>query len=1292
MKKINFALLVALMCVTGLVKGQVQQRVWYLKDSKVNFSGVSPVVSACDGCGAEASLGGDIATGNGIHDAEGDKILGIGSGNIYSAYGLLDNLDFWESFDAEPAHIIPKPGSTCEYYVVYTTITAYEGVPALTCDIINYYNTFYAEVDMSANMGAGAVISNGNPLNTCEYFRSSCAVTISPEINASGDRYMYLYGANKIFSQNEEIVKFYVSASGISYVSTIFSGNLPSFEPFGQFETVEFELSHDRTKLAIADYFGDKVYVFHLNPSTGNIIPTAGNNGNGTSDFTVPSTSDKLTGLEFSSSGDYLYVNSINDGVFQIDMLADAVATLPISGSSPYSNSELELAFEPTGDYKIYAVRDDGSTLGSINFSNTSVPTFTANAVTGIAAYKELYSAGYAGATMAVWALPSQIDGEDYSDGFVDATDECCASLEGFTKFTYTATVNATWQPLINPFGNIPVVTIAEELRIPTGKTIHIQNMTFKFNEGAKLVIEPGARLILTNSVLTSMDCEGLMWSGVELQGNASLDQSPTSQQGFLLMQSNSEISNAHNGISVYGRDGLDNIDWSKTGGIVQASNSVFRNNIRDVEYLSYFHQNTGYYRNCEFITDAAINNGSFPYAHVTMYRVKGIGFYGCDFKNTTTGLYGDQNRGKGIKSVDAKYKVTYRCTAILPVTTPCPDVNKDGCVFENLYFGIEATAALADYTIDVRYNDFINNTRAAYLSGLDFAYFVNNHLEVATPFSYSYGLYLNNCTGYTVENNDFSTIYGSATYGVVVVNSNDGGISNAVNEIYRNTFDGFDYAATAGLANVEMSGPNPVTNTGLTFRCNSFDNSITADIMTVSGGISPFQGACTPTALGEPHSQTNNQFSTVPSIVGDFWNGNSAIYQIDYRYEVGAPTYETEPRPGYFNTVNTTLSDCGVFNPATSCPEARYDINNGKLILKISSFKAIADQLSEQIDGGNTQELISVVESGLAPGQLKNILLSYSPYLTDEVLLAVLNLSPSLPHGIIKEIVLANSPVSPTVMTRVTQLGLPNGIYNQIVAAQIGVSQIQELRSEISYWYAESELQYNELARRYIHDTLIVNGEDSLKLLLQSSPNVMNNKLRLSSLLIYQGDYSAAQIVINDLRLIDGGIYSDFCDYQELLISIDQNIKKAYTLQDDPDLKSEVENFAFREDGTKECAGATAMLIGVFDYPIREYIPTYVKPRSMQLEGQTDADFIEPTIMIYPNPAQDYVTIELLLTNDESASLIVYDISGKEIMRQQITNSQSYMTTSLLENGTYVLNIVLPDGSIVVRKLTIAK
>ncbi|MBK9593396.1 MAG: hypothetical protein IPO32_18495, partial [Crocinitomicaceae bacterium] len=775
---------------------QVQKHVWYLYEQEIDFATATPTVTAID---PQFGAGPSDFTGNGIHDADGEKVLSVAGGLIRSKYGDLGVLANYEAADADRVSIIPKPGSTCNYYIVYTTYSPVQA-PDLLCGMEAYYNTYYSEVDMSANGGLGQIVSNGNALSQCTFFNSSsCSFAVSKEL-INGNRYLYFFGANDFLpgSATPRISKYLVSPTGITFVNNILTGSFLSTTT-----AVETELSHDGTMLALADNSGNKAYILHLNPVSGNLVPSAGNNGDGTSDFTIPTTTNNLTGIEFSANGNNLFVGSRNDGIFQIDILNDLVGSLPLANSALYGNSQLELAYEPTGDYKIYAVHQNGTQLGRIIDPNLPGPTFQDAFLSGIS----VYSGGYQSYLADIYdlkVLPSQIDGEDYVAKFASATGECCASLEGFNTFTFTAPVSASWQPALNPFGNIPVVTIGEELRIPTGKTIHIQNMTFKFNEGAKLVIEPGARLILTNSVLTSMDCDRLMWSGVELQGNASLDQSPTSQQGFLLMQSNSEISNAHNGISVYGRDGLDNIDWSKTGGIVQASNSVFRNNIRDVEYLSYFHQITGYYRNCEFITDAAINNGAFPYAHVTMYRVKGIGFYGCDFKNTTTGLYGDQNRGKGIKSVDAKYKVTYRCTAVLPVTTPCPDVNKDGCVFENLYFGIEATAALPDYTIDVRYNDFINNTRAAYLSGLDFAYFVNNHLEVATPFSYSYGLYLNNCTGYTVENNDLSTIYGSATYGVVVVNSNDGGISSDVNEIYRNTFDGFDYAATAGLANVK--------------------------------------------------------------------------------------------------------------------------------------------------------------------------------------------------------------------------------------------------------------------------------------------------------------------------------------------------------------------------------------------------------------------------------------------------------------------------------------------------------
>jgi hypothetical protein len=1275
----------------SVLNAQVQQHRWYLADQEIDFTTPIPTATTINPTfGAGGPNTDFMGSGNGIHDANGNKILSVYNYTIYSNTGVLGSLDHFEFAVGSP-QIIPKPGSECGYYIIYNSTQPYIDNPDDSiihyCDgATGYFNTFFTEVDMSANFGAGAIISNGNAIKHCENFFRPTPLAVTTEL-VSGNRYMYLL-SGALSVSTVEIKKYLISSTGITFVNNIYSGTM-----LNGVEAVELELSHDGSMLALADNDGDKAYIFHLNPATGNLVPGAGNNADGTSDYTIPSSTDQLTGVEFSYLGNYLYIGSRNDGIHRIDILANTVSATPLFGSEDYGNSILELGYDPSGQHKIYAVSTTGFTgienLGAITDPSGS-PSFIQNYVVGVSVYDNGYAADNAFSNK-MRQLPEQIDGEDYVARFATSTGTCCATLEGFDTYNYTATVNDTWEPGDNPFSNLSVVRVAEEIRIPTGKIITMKNMIFKFNEGAKLVIEPGARLILTNTTLTSMDCDGLMWLGVELQGNATIDQTPFSQQGHLIMQSNSEISNAHNGISVYGRDAFDNVDWSKTGGLVQASNSVFRNNIRDVEYLYYNFKNLGYFRNCQFLTDAAINNGATPSVHVSMYHVDGIAFYGCDFRNTTTGLYADQLRGMGIKSIDAKYKVTYSCTAILPFGTPCPDADKDGNLFENLFFGIEATASNPLYTVDIRYNDFINNTRGVYLGGVDFAYFVNNNIEVATPISYSYGLYLDNCSGYAVENNDFSTIYGAATYGAIVVNSNNGGTTSDVNEIYHNNFDGFDYGATAGFTNVQMVGPNPVTNTGLTFKCNNFDNSITVDILTIFGGISPFQGSCAPSALGDPHAQANNQFSTVPSAVGDFWNANSIVFQMDYRYEDGSPMYQTEPRVGYYNTVNTTTSMCGVFDPLLSCPEARYDLVNGKLISKISLYKQTANDLSDQIDGGDTQVLLSEVNSGSAPGQLKNLMLQYSPYLSDEVLIALIERTPSLPHGILKEIILANSPVSPAVLEKLNEISLPNGVRNQIVAAQVGISPMKDLQSEISYWYRESELNFNELSRRYIHDTTIVNGEDSLKILFANSDKIINNKCRLSELHIKEGDYATAQNIIDDLKLAEDGKHSEFCEYLELLIELEMAIKKCYSLHDDTSKTETLEITAESENGSRECFGATMLLKAVFEYPYQEWIPFFSNPKSMQTNITNNVE-VDNQIYIYPNPAQDFVTIELNLNSEETAIVFVYDLTGKIIQSENITNNKSYMSTSNLTNGTYIITIVMPDGHKLIRKLTVSK
>jgi len=71
-----------------------------------------------------------------------------------------------------------------------------------------------------------------------------------------------------------------------------------------------------------------------------------------------------------------------------------------------------------------------------------------------------------------------------------------------------------------------------------------------------------------------------------------------------------------------------------------------------------------------------------------------------------------------------------------------------------------------------------------------------------------------------------------------------------------------------------------------------------------------------------------------------------------------------------------------------------------------------------------------------LPPGVLKNILVSSSP-LSPEVISAVIDRNPQLPPGILQQIFTLNTKLYENEYQRILNMGLPNGIKNLIIAAQ---------------------------------------------------------------------------------------------------------------------------------------------------------------------------------------------------------------------------------------------------------------
>ncbi|MDY0401737.1 MAG: M43 family zinc metalloprotease, partial [Bacteroidales bacterium] len=251
----------------------------------------------------------------------------------------------------------------------------------------------------------------------------------------------------------------------------------------------------------------------------------------------------------------------------------------------------------------------------------------------------------------------------------------------------------------------------------------------------AKIIIEPGAKLILDGGTLTNA-C-GTMWQGIEVWGNRDIPQYPESNQGVVELKNGATIENARCAITTCQKDAEGNILWDYTGGIIHAKDAHFINNRKAIEFLSYHNilpngreiDNSSYFNNCNFETNAQLSDpGTLPETFVSLNDVKGVKFLGCTFQNIApTGVYSTIHRGNGITSIDANYEVKPLC--LNPYIYPCSEYQPN--TFKNLYYGIDASNTNPAITLTINGNNFDNNHRSIILKSINNATITKNNFDI---------------------------------------------------------------------------------------------------------------------------------------------------------------------------------------------------------------------------------------------------------------------------------------------------------------------------------------------------------------------------------------------------------------------------------------------------------------------------------------------------------------------------------------------------------------------------------
>lgn len=422
--------------------------------------------------------------------------------------------------------------------------------------------------------------------------------------------------------------------------------------------------------------------------------------------------------------------------------------------------------------------------------------------------------------------------------------DECQARLEyaylnDLVDGVYTLAANDYWDTDRNIYGTIVV---------PDGFTLTIADCTIRFADTeqvlhpTRIIVEAGGSLVVNNATLTSVEgCPNSMWDGVQLRGDEFASQGTGTaglEQGYMSLK-NSTISNARIGVNLASVDFIPPSNpklGQRSGGILLAYDSYFRNNRYDVTFSPYENfvtndptqilPNRSLFTRCAFETTGPLNVATlYPKDHVVLSMVRGIQFRGCTFSNALVGTQYQltSHQGTGIHSLNSSFVVRNDCNVITQVGDPCPVESTTTSSFANLHRGVLATTFDLSRTFSITDADFDRVNFGIRMEGVQNAAINRNTFDVAEPFvpgllGPTYGIYSDQCTGYSIQENSFTTSSPAGLVKKVGLVIKDSGPDH--NEFYNNSFEQLFTGSIIQGRNADTNNDNMF---GLEVKCNDY-------------------------------------------------------------------------------------------------------------------------------------------------------------------------------------------------------------------------------------------------------------------------------------------------------------------------------------------------------------------------------------------------------------------------------------------------------------------------------------
>ena len=677
-----------------------------------------------------------------------------------------------------------------------------------------------------------------------------------------------------------------------------------------------------------------------------------------------------------------------------------------------------------------------------------------------------------------------------------------------------------------------------------------------------------------------------------------------------------------------------------------------------------------------------------------------GVDFGACKFVNNCTSALADSIIG--IYSYNSGFGVNSLCNSNV---IPCDDTTHSE--FSGLKYGIKAISSGVLKYIQIDDCLFSDNLRSVYLSGIT-APRVNRNLittKVSTSqANTSCGIYLNNCTGYSVQENKITGHYPSGisgnSYETGIVINNSG---TAQNEIYNNTFTQLQNGITA-----------QDDNRGLVCKCNDYDSVKFDQSALVSGtpgslGIAPLQGAS-----GSASSPAGNTFSpqhaTLQIPESDLKNQGAGF---QYFHHALNTTYRVIPE--YFSSSIARQNTLWDYDKSTVCP-SRLNGGSGGTTIESSVEKLVQQQglidsletsLDGLIDGGNTEEtaadiIFSNPEEAL---NIYNDLLSKSPFLSDTVLTEASTKEEVLSNPLLHDILVANpqSATNEGILDQLDQRAdpMPEDLYNEILEGENILAPLTAEKASIAALKTDNATLCYYLMNRYLADSAQY-ATDSLLYLLDFENTAEATYLE-AFIQLYNGDFTAMNSTLsgissefglsNEEQLLHGY-------YQQFFALLQQMQSDTLSgLQADDSLT--IDQLAVLAENAPEPVKSYSRNILIANNAI-EYHEPYLyddglKSSLVKKNHNKGLPSKQISLQVFPNPAKEYIIVKYNLANElagtqEKAVLEMVTTTGQVIKRLTlpVVTDQVVVSTKTFVPGVYLIHIKGTNNKVGTTKFTV--